>query len=69
MLIIYYSGIPRYMNKPQEVVVFCEDDFVLTCDTRQGLHSVWRARPVSSEDCNILETTVVQQHTQVTFLC
>ena len=54
------------MNRPHEVVVYCEDDFVLTCDTRQGLHTVWRARPVSSDDVNILETTVVQQQTQVT---
>ena len=50
------------MNRSQDSVVYCEDDFVMTCDERHGLHTVWKARKVSYDDVNVLQTAQLQQN-------
>ena len=50
------------MNRSQDSIVYCDDDFVMTCDERQGLHTVWKARKVSSDDVNVLQLAREQQH-------
>ena len=50
------------MNRPQDSVVYCEDNFVMTCDERHGLHTVWKARKVTSDDVNGLQSAQAQQN-------
>ena len=59
------TGNIKYMNRFQDSVVYCENDFVMTCDERQGLHTVWKAREVSADDVSVLQATAKTQQNQV----
>ena len=37
------------MNKPRDRIVYCDDDIIMTCDTQQGCHTVWRAKEILEE--------------------
>ena len=45
-----FSGKVGYMNKTTERVVFCEENFVLTCETSTGVHTVYRAEDICRDD-------------------
>nr|XP_002122497.2 anaphase-promoting complex subunit 1-like [Ciona intestinalis] len=63
------QGSVRYMNRPHDSIVFCEEDFILTCDKRHGLHTVWRARAVSANDINLLQSSRVPTQNQMGSVC
>nr|CAB3234793.1 anaphase-promoting complex subunit 1-like [Phallusia mammillata] len=68
-VIMKNQGSVRYMNKANDTVVYCENDFIMTCDQRHGLHTVWKARQVLSDDINSLQSAKPQQQHQISSLC
>lgn len=59
------------MNRPREKLVYCEDNLVMTFDSKHSLHTVWQIRKITNEDLNILDNNVTHQQqyqNQVRFL-
>jgi len=63
--VMRFAGHVRYMNRWQDTIVYCEDDFIVTCDERHGLHSVWKAKEVCADDVSILHSTKTHLQNQV----
>nr|XP_039261874.1 anaphase-promoting complex subunit 1-like [Styela clava] len=56
-----FQGSVHYMNRTRESVVFCEENLLMTFDSKHGLHTVWKMRRIVNDDITSLDNNVGQQ--------